>query len=217
MNTTGIPNDMLYFLNPIVLVILIPCFEKWIYPFLRGRGFKLEPLMRIFIGYIILTISMVYAAVLQAIIYNQGPCYSHPRACAGSPNGSLPNDISAFAQVPIYVLQSVAEIFSQIAGTEYAYSQAPDSMKSIMQAIAQVFGSIASLLGVAMAPASKDPWLVIVYGSLAGALVVTSAIFWFFFMRQANADVTASVVTDSSPIPMADFEKGGAVQGVAAS
>ncbi|KAH7111224.1 oligopeptide transporter [Dactylonectria macrodidyma] len=209
MNTTGIPNDMLYFLNPIVLVIFIPCFEKGVYPFLRARGAKLTPVTRIFIGYIILTVSMIYIAGLQAIIYSRGPCYSHPRACPASQNGALPNDISAFAQIPVYVLQSIAEIFSQIAATEYAYSKAPDSMKSVMQAIAQSFGSIASLLGVAIAPASRDPWLVIVYGSLAGAMAVTSVVFWYFFARKGDAETSSGTVIDSTPIIAPDSEKEG--------
>ncbi|KAJ5425381.1 hypothetical protein N7465_000451 [Penicillium sp. CMV-2018d] len=195
MKTSGIPNDMFYFLNPIVLVLLIPCFEKWIYPFLRARGARLTPLTRIFIGFIILTISMIYVAVLQAIIYTRGPCYKYPRVCPDSHNGSLPNDISAFAQVPVYALQSISEIFSQIAGTEYAYSQGPDDLKSVMQAMSQVFGTIASLIGVAIASVSQDPWLVNVYGSLAGAMAVSSVGFWFFFLRPREADMASSTLT----------------------
>ncbi|KAG8167234.1 hypothetical protein KVR01_002923 [Diaporthe batatas] len=199
MNTIGVPNDMLYFLNPIVLVLFIPLFEELIFPFVRGRGVKLLPLTRIFIGFVILSLSMAYAAGLQAIIYSRGPCYDHPRTCSGSPDGKVPNDISAFAQVPLYVLQSIAEIFSQITATEYAYSQAPVDMRSIMQAISQSFGALAAALGVAIAPVSRDPWLVILYGSMAGAMAVTSLIFWFFFMRGKDDDGETNASLISRP------------------
>lgn len=167
----------------------------------------MTPLTRIFIGFIILTISMIYVAVLQAIIYSRGPCYNHPRSCPNSLNGALPNDISAFAQIPVYILQSIAEIFSQIAAIEYAYSKAPANLKSVMQAIAQSFGTVASLLGLAIAPVSRDPWLVIVYGCLAGAMAVASVIFWIFFVRQGDADVDSGTVIVSTPILAPDSEK----------
>jgi proton-dependent oligopeptide transporter, POT family len=208
MKTDGIPNDMLYFLNPIVLVVLIPCFEKGVYPFLRARGAKLDPLMRIFIGFIILTLSMIYVAALQAIIYHRGPCYEYPRACPGSLNGTRPNDISAFAQVPVYILQSIAEIFSQIAVTEYAYSKAPASMKSMMQAIAQSFGAVAAILGIGIAPVSRDPLLVIVYACLAGAMAVMSTIFWFCFVKQRCENSDAATISKSASESDSELDEG---------
>jgi len=177
---------MLYFLNPIVLIIFIPIFEEMLFPFLRARGIKMDPLTRIFIGFIILTASMVYVSGLQALIYSRGPCYDHPLACPDSENGTRPNDISAFAQIPVYVLQSVAEIFSQIAATEYAFSQAPVNMKSTMQAVAQSFGAVAAILGVAIGPVSRDPLLVTLYACIAGAMAVTTVIFWFFFIHRTD-------------------------------
>ncbi|KAI3392481.1 hypothetical protein diail_5645 [Diaporthe ilicicola] len=195
MNTIGVPNDMIYFLNPVVLVIFIPCFEEIVFPFLRSRGAKLPQLSRIFVGFIILAISMAYVAGLQALIYSRGPCYERPRACPDSPNGTLPNNVSAFAQIPVYVLQSIAEIFSQITATEYAYSQAPVDMRSLMQAIAQSFGALAAVLGVAIAPVSRDPWLTTLYACMAAAMAVTCAIFWFLFMRreEQKTEIVASL------------------------
>lgn len=204
MNTTGVPNDMLYFLNPIVLIIFIPVFEELVFPFLRARGAKLDPLTRIFIGFIILTGSMVYVAGLQAAIYSRGPCYDHPLACPDSENGTRPNDISAFAQVPVYILQSVAEIFSQIAATEYAFSQAPANMKSTMQAVAQSFGAVAAILGVAIAPVSRDPLLVILYACIAGAMAVTTVVFWFFFIHRT--DISAAETGSHQGLVAAETE-----------
>lgn len=208
MNTIGVPNDMLYFLNPIVLVIFIPCFEEMVFPFLRAKGVKLLQLTRICVGFIILTLSMAYVAGLQALIYSRGPCYDHPRACPDSPNGALPNDVSAFVQMPVYVLQSIAEIFSQITATEYAYSQAPVDMRSMMQAIAQSFGALAAVLGVAIAPVSRDPWLVTLYGCMAAAMAVTCAMFWFLFMRrkEQNKETVAPLVSGLAIRPASERE-----------
>lgn len=204
MQTSGIPNDMFYFLNPILVILFLPIFEKWIYPFLRSRGAKLDPIRRMLIGHVVLTASMVYAAVIQHIIYTRGPCYKHPRFCAAASQGEVPNDISAFTQTPLYLLQSVAEIFSQIAAIEYAFGGAPENMKSIMQAIMSSFGSVGSLLGVAMAPASKDPWMLYVYSSLAGGMAVTAACFWVFFVRRSSEDVKMPTSSDATIVIVQD-------------
>lgn len=170
--------------------------EKWTYPSFRSRGATLDPITRMFIGFVVLTASIVYAAVLQHVVYQKGPCYEFPGTCNNTRERKEPNDISAFMQVPLYLLQSVAEIFSQIAAIEHAFGGAPDNMKSIMQATMSSFGSVGSLLGVAMAPASKDPWMVYVYSSLAGGMTVTAVGFWVFFVRWRTDDVVSDVVSD---------------------
>ncbi|KAH7396495.1 POT family-domain-containing protein [Phaeosphaeria sp. MPI-PUGE-AT-0046c] len=207
MHTSGIPNDMFYFLNPILVIVLLPIFEKWIYPFLRSRGAKLDPITRMLIGHVVLTASMVYAAVLQHIIYSKGPCYEYPRFCEEVSRSREPNAVSAFMQVPLYLLQSVAEIFSQIAAIEYAFGGAPENMKSIMQAIMSSFGSVGSLLGVAMAPASKDPWMVYVYSSLAGGMAVTAACFWLFFVRCRSVDMISEASSNVEVVVVQDLKE----------
>jgi proton-dependent oligopeptide transporter, POT family len=72
-------------------------------------------------------------------------------------------------------------------------------MKSTMQATAQAFGTISALLGIAIAPVSRDPLLIIVYASLAAAMVVTSVIFWSFFVFREDADEGSHVVLISRP------------------
>ena len=45
-----------------------------------------------------------------------------------------PNSVSLFLQVPMYIIITVAEVMFSINGLEFAYSQAPASMKAICQA-----------------------------------------------------------------------------------
>lgn len=66
--------------------------------------------------------------------------------CDDTKEGKEPSDVSAFVQAPLYLLQSIVEICSQIATIEYAFGEAPDNMKSIMQAVISSFGSVRSLL-----------------------------------------------------------------------
>ncbi len=92
-------------LNPIMVMVLIPVFAKWIYPWIeRSFKFKMTPLRRMSGG-------MVGAALIQIAI-DQG----------GRPS-------VAWQFIP-YLLITTAEIMISITGLEFAYTQAPRSMKS---------------------------------------------------------------------------------------
>src|SRR5206468_792717 len=53
MNTGLLPNDIMNNFDPLTLLIMIPLFEKVIYPFLRSKGLSLRPVTRIFIGFLL--------------------------------------------------------------------------------------------------------------------------------------------------------------------
>jgi POT family proton-dependent oligopeptide transporter len=102
--------------NPIFILAFIPIFTYFVYPFFDKIGLKTTPLRRIGAGLILTALSFVIIALLQTKIDNG----LHP---------------SVWWQILAYIVLSAGEILVSITGLEYAYTQAPKSMKSTMNAI----------------------------------------------------------------------------------
>lgn len=102
--------------NPIFLLSFIPLFTYFVYPFFDKLGLKTTPLRRIGTGLALTALSFVIIALIQERIDAGG----HP---------------SVWWQILAYVVLSAAEVLVSITGLEYAYTQAPKSMKSTMTAI----------------------------------------------------------------------------------
>lgn len=183
METHGIPNDLLFNLNPITIIIFIPIVEKGLYPMLRRAKIPFRPITRITFGFLLAALAMVYAAICQNIIYKAGPCYEFPMADECSNGGEIPNKVHVAIQIPAYIFIGLSEIFASITGLEYAFTKAPPSMKSLVTSIFLLQTAFGSALGIALSPTSKDPKLVIMYASIAAATFVAGSLFWFCFRK----------------------------------
>lgn len=97
--------------NPIMVMVLIPIFSLGIYPGMEKLGFNMTPLRRMTIGMFVAAFSFIVAAMIQI-------------------------NIDAGAQVNVmwqffpYLIITTAEVMVSITGLEFAYTQAPRSMKS---------------------------------------------------------------------------------------
>ena len=174
METHGLPNDIMYNLNPISVMVILPLIQGWLYPFLNKRKIAFTKQQRIAVGLFFAAIAMGYSAGVQQLIYSAGPCFSHPLKCL---SGNIPNEVNVGVQTPTYVFLGVAEILAIVAGTELAYTKAPANMKSIVQAIFMFFSALGSVLGVGVSFAAYDPNMVIVYSSVAALLVLSTVAF----------------------------------------
>lgn len=183
METHGLPNDMLLNLNPISVILILPLIDRLIYPHMGKLGLPSTATVRMTIGFVFISASMAVAAGVQQLIYNSPPCYEHPRACPTVQQNAEPNRVNVALQVPIYVIGAFGEVFFSVAGSEYAYTQAPPGMKSILQAIFMSTLAISSALSLAVSPALKDPHMTVVYSVLAAVMIVCSMVFGFFFWR----------------------------------
>jgi POT family proton-dependent oligopeptide transporter len=172
MEAHGIPNDMLPNLNSITVLIFLPLMTRLLYPYLRRHSINTPPLRRIALGFLLEAAGMAYAAGTQSMIYSAPPCFSRPRACLASPNGSIPNAVHIAVQTPIYFLEGLAEIFASPAGYEYAFTKAPMSMKSVVQAVYGLTAAGGSIIALALTPTNKDPLLLGMYSGVAGAMFV---------------------------------------------
>ncbi|KAI5803375.1 POT family-domain-containing protein [Peziza echinospora] len=177
MNTHGIPNDIILNAGPITIIIFIPIMDRIIYPGLRRMGIKFLPITRIACGFFFAAAAMGYAAGIQHLIYNTGPCFDHPRKCGDG----RPNNVHVAIQTPVYAIIGIAEICASITGLEYAYTKAPSNMKSFIMALFLLTNAAGSALGIAISPTSVDPKLVWSYVGLCGATLAAGTIFWFCF------------------------------------
>lgn len=98
-------------INPILVMILIPFFGYVVYPGLEKMGVRLTPLRKMSAGMVLAAFSFVVVGLIQAAL-DSGQQLS-----------------MAWQFVPYLIITS-AEIMVSITGLEFAYTQAPRSMKS---------------------------------------------------------------------------------------
>lgn len=100
--------EMLQAMNPIMVMFLIPICVFFIYP-----TFKLGPIKRIGIGMFIAGLSFISVGIIEEFLQ------------AGV-------KINAMWQFIPYIILTLSEVFISITGLEFAYTQSPKSMKSIV-------------------------------------------------------------------------------------
>ncbi|KAE8313761.1 POT family-domain-containing protein [Aspergillus transmontanensis] len=181
MKTHGIPNDIMPNIDTFSVLLLLPIVDRVIFPFLRRHGLPVRHIDRITLGFILIGTSMLYATFVQRAIYAAPPCYSHPRApdCLG---GKVPNQVSIFVQAPAYILVAGSEILASVAGIEYAYTKAPEAMKSLVMAVYLSATSVGALLAMTVSPLTVDPLLPWLYVTLGLENFLAGGVLWFVFV-----------------------------------
>lgn len=175
MELNGVPNDLIQNLNPISIVILIPILDRFLYPGLRRIGINFTPLKRMAFGFLFSSLSMIAAAVMQYYIYKMSPCgyYMLEEGCTAP--------INVWAQSLPYVLVGISEIFTNTTSLEYAFSKAPENMKSMVMSVNLAMSAISAALGQAFTPLAADPNWIWNYGSVAIIAAVGGVGFWWCF------------------------------------
>jgi len=102
-------------LNPILVMLLIPFNNLVLFPFLRRRGYEPTALRRMGFGIAFSGVAWIAAGAIQLAI-----------------DGGEP--VSIAWQILPYVLLTFGEVLVSATGLEFAYSQAPASMKGVMMA-----------------------------------------------------------------------------------
>ncbi|MGX5689740.1 POT family MFS transporter [Arcticibacter tournemirensis] len=102
--------------NPFFLLLFIPVFNYWIYPFFDKIGLKTSPVRRIGAGLVVTALSFLIIALIQVSV----------------DGGGRP---SVWWQILAYALLSASEVLISVTGLQYAYTQSPPSMKSTMAAL----------------------------------------------------------------------------------
>jgi POT family proton-dependent oligopeptide transporter len=98
--------------NPIFILIMLPLFTYAVYP-VMNRFFRVTPLRRIGIGLFVTAGSFVIVALIQA------------RIDAGA-------NPSILWQILAFVVLTAAEVLVSVTHLEFAYTQAPRKLKSLV-------------------------------------------------------------------------------------
>jgi dipeptide/tripeptide permease len=114
----GLQPEQLQFLNPFEIMVFIPLFDQVIYPWLERLGVNIQPLKKIEYGMCLTVVSFFACAMLEYFIQNQAP-----------------NSVSLAWQIPQITIITVGEIFLNVTGLEFAYSQAPGNMQALILAL----------------------------------------------------------------------------------
>jgi POT family proton-dependent oligopeptide transporter len=99
-------------LNPVLVLTLIPIFQRYLFPWV-DKFFKLSPLRKMTVGMVMTALSFAIAAIIEE------------RLQAGIVVG-----IGWYFWMELAM--TIAEIFVSVTGLEFSYTQAPNSMKSII-------------------------------------------------------------------------------------
>lgn len=183
MNGHGVPNDLMQNFDPIAIIVFIPILDRIVFPLLRKMNIPFRPITRIAVGFVVASLGMMYAAIVQHLIYTSGPCYEHPHCAASVDKDGVArgNDIHIAIQTPAYVFIGISEIFASVSGLEYAYTKAPPTMKSFVQSMFLLTNAFGAAIGEALTPAAYDPAIKWLFVGLCCASFSAGVIFWFIF------------------------------------
>jgi proton-dependent oligopeptide transporter, POT family len=181
MQRHGVPNDIIQNLNPISIIILIPLMDFVVYPAFRKAKIQFTPIKRMTTGFFFASTSMVAACVTQYYIYQKSECGNY--ASGSLPNGdSCPEaPINVWVQALPYVFVGISEIFTNVTSLEYAFTKAPNNMRSLVMSINLLMNAFSSAIMQAFVSLSADPLLVWNYGVVAVLAGIAGVAFWLNF------------------------------------
>jgi proton-dependent oligopeptide transporter, POT family len=156
-------------INPFFLITLIPVFTYGIYPFFEKIGLKPTPLRKIGVGLALTAGSFVVIAFIEQWIEA----------------GEKP---SFWWQILAYLLLSAGEVMVSITGLEYAYTNSPKSMKSIMTALWLLTVSLGNYFVVIINSSIKNKGF---FSQYTG-----SNYFWFFVKLMMVQTIIFAVVSN---------------------
>ncbi|KAK5651825.1 hypothetical protein OQA88_11594 [Cercophora sp. LCS_1] len=183
MQTNGLPNDLLDNLNSVSIVVMVPVMNHIVYPLLRRWGIRFGSISRMTFGFALCTFGSIGFSVLQYYVYQTSPCGYDATTCAEIvPEGenSLSSVSYSWYAIPI-IITAIAEIFVNVTAYGIAYSRSPKNMKGLVASINLFMTAISAAIGLATAPAIRDPYLIWAFAGPTICGGVLTVIFWFTF------------------------------------
>lgn len=141
-------------INPILIMLYIPLFLKVIYP-LVGRFVEVTPLRKIGTGFFVTAISFIIVAKCEALIQA----------------GQTP---SIMWQFWAYVIITGGEVLISITALEFSYTQAPNSMKSVIMGFFLLSVSLGNIIVAMVNKVIQNP---------DGTVALMGADYYWFFVK----------------------------------
>lgn len=201
MTLNGVPNDVITNLNPISLVIFIPLVDNFLYPFLRKKGIKFTPIKRMALGFMLASLAMITATVIQNEIYKSTSCGKYLNGCKdgdGPDAKKIYSPLNVWIQSVPYILIGFSEIFTSITGLEYAFTKAPKNMRSVVTSYWHFMSAFSNALGQALVALSEDPLLVWNYATAAILAFVGGVLFWLHQRPTDKQEDALNMLPDSN-------------------
>jgi len=159
----SLPVSSLQLFNSLVILILVPLFDRVLYPVLRKNNISFTPLRRIGVGFLLAILGMIYSGGLE--VYRLELYKDNYVIIQNLDDKEIEAvDLSIFWQAPGFMFIGAAEVLASITGLEFAYEEAPPSMRSMVQATYLLTTALGNYLGLVLVLfvnlASMDkPWI----------------------------------------------------------
>jgi peptide/histidine transporter 3/4 len=124
------------FWDTISIVLLVPVFDKVIYPaWGKVQGKTPTALQKIGVGYLIAIICMVISGIVEIFRRDADVIPGLYSICGADGENRPVNDLSLWWQMPQYFLLGIGEILASITAYDLFYNQVPQNMKSVCQGL----------------------------------------------------------------------------------
>jgi proton-dependent oligopeptide transporter, POT family len=143
--------------NPALVMMLVPLTGALLYPGIEKLGFKMTPLRRMTGGMFLTSLAFVIVALAQA------------RLDAGE-------HVHVGWQLLAFVVLTLAEVMVSVTGLEFAYTQAPRRMKSLLMGFWLLTASLGNIL-VALLAHFQDLPRVQFFWTFAGLMLAAAVVF----------------------------------------
>lgn len=157
-------------LNPILILILLPAFERYVYPALERRKVPISAPHRMAYGMVVAAASFFVAAAVDAALERGA-------------------SLNVLWQAPQIFLITVAEILVSVTGLEYSYARAPESLRASVSALYLLTTAAGDVLGGALyATCGGRVRRSAILAACATLMLVTALAFRYVARRHFRAD-----------------------------
>lgn len=164
--------DQMQMINPLLVVIMIPLFEAYLYPAMKRIGIR-TPLGRIAFGGILAAISFFLSAIVEFSI-----------------DASPEKSVNLLWQLPQYIVITAGETMFSPTGLEFSYEEAPESMKSVVTSFWQLTVAVGNLITVVFVSGIKvfslQSYEFLLFGSLMIVDMILFMILSYFYKSSAR-------------------------------